>query len=49
MAEKRVRRLIVLNRAKRLVGVVSLGDLATAPGSQQAAGHALQTISKPAL
>jgi CBS domain-containing protein len=29
MEERQIRRLIVLNRDKRLVGIVSLGDLAT--------------------
>jgi CBS domain-containing protein len=29
MEERQIRRLVVLNREKRLVGIVSLGDLAT--------------------
>ena len=35
MAEKEVRRLLVLNREKRIVGVISIGDLAKARGEQQ--------------
>ena len=46
MEEKQVRRLPVLNREKRLVGIVSLGDLATK--SQPAfGGQALREISRP--
>ena len=48
MHEKQVRRLPVLNRNKRLVGIVSLGDLATATGDEALAGHALEGISEPA-
>ena len=48
MSEKKIRRLVVLNRAKRLVGVVSLGDLAVASESKPAAAEALKDISKPA-
>jgi CBS domain-containing protein len=47
MAEKQVRRLVVLNRAKRLVGVLSLGDLAVAAAAKQAAANALQHICAP--
>lgn len=44
MGDLQVRRLPVLNRDKRLVGIVSLGDLAlTKPKS---AGDALQTIAE---
>ena len=45
MAENQVRRLPVIDRNKRLVGVVSLGDLSKA--AEQAAGGALKEISKP--
>ena len=48
MEEKQIRRLMVLNRDKRLVGVVSLGDLATHPGARRVAGEALEEISQPA-
>jgi len=46
MAQKQVRRLPVVNRAKRLVGVVSLGDLSHA--AEEKAGDALKAISEPA-
>ena len=47
MAEKQVRRLVVLNRDKRMVGIVSLGDLAVKTGDEQLAGRALEDISEP--
>jgi CBS domain-containing protein len=47
MREKQVRRLPVLNREKRLVGIVSLGDLAIETGDDQLVGHALEGISEP--
>ncbi len=46
MGANQVRRLPVVNRAKRLVGVVSLGDLSLASG-QSPAGGALKKISEP--
>jgi CBS domain-containing protein len=46
MAEHQIRRLVVLNRDKRLVGVVSLGDLATSSGSKQMVAEALENISR---
>lgn len=47
MAEQQIRRLPVVNRDKRLVGVVSIGDLA-ADGRQAAhAGKALGDIASP--
>jgi CBS domain-containing protein len=48
MEDKQVRRLIVLNRDKRLVGIVSLGDFATHGGSKQVAGEALEKVSQSA-
>jgi CBS domain-containing protein len=48
MEEKQIRRLLVLNRAKRLVGIVSLGDLAVDTGDERLAGEALKQISEPA-
>lgn len=47
MQEKQVRRLVVLNRDKRLVGIVSLGDLAVETGDEQLAGNTLEAISEP--
>jgi CBS domain-containing protein len=46
MAEVKVRRLPVLNRQKRLVGIVSLGDIALFDGAGSA-GSALCVISEP--
>jgi CBS domain-containing protein len=46
MAEIKVRRMPVLNRDKRLVGIVSLGDIATFDGPDSA-GEALCDISEP--
>jgi CBS domain-containing protein len=42
MAEQRLRRLPVVNREKRLVGIVSVGDLATELGDPYLAGQALR-------
>ena len=46
MAEIQVRRLPVVNRDKRLVGIVALGDLAVMEGSR-VAGEAVSGISQP--
>jgi CBS domain-containing protein len=46
MGDQQIRRLPVVNRDKRLVGVVSLGDLSLT-GKRKAAGEALQEISEP--
>jgi CBS domain-containing protein len=47
MAEHQVRRLPVLNEQKRLVGIVSLGDIAKAEARH--GSKALQGISKTAI
>jgi CBS domain-containing protein len=47
MADIQVRRLPVVNREKRLVGIISLGDLATSDGAADDAGQALCGISRP--
>jgi len=47
MEEKQIRRLVVLNRDKRLVGIVSLGDLAVESGAKHVAGDALSGVSEP--
>jgi len=48
MEERQVRRLVVLNRDKRMVGIVSLGDLATGTGDKRKSGEVLQGVSEPA-
>lgn len=45
MAREQVRRLPVINKDKRLVGIVSLGDLAS-DGSSGEAGRALEGVSR---
>jgi len=46
MADIQVRRLPVLNREKRLVGILSLGDIAISRDGKTA-GDALSGISRP--
>ncbi|MFZ2030206.1 MAG: CBS domain-containing protein [Vitreimonas sp.] len=46
LADLQVRRLPVLNRDKRLVGIVSLADIVTLAGSESA-GAALEGITRP--
>ncbi|MDX1710463.1 MAG: CBS domain-containing protein [Rhodovibrionaceae bacterium] len=48
MSEKRVRRLPVVDRDKRLVGIVSLGDMAVTSQSIRPAAQALADVSKHA-
>jgi len=48
MKENQVRRLVVLNRDKRLVGIVSLGDLAVDTRDEELAGATLEAVSEPA-
>jgi CBS domain-containing protein len=48
MAARQIRRLLVLNRDKRLVGIVSLGDLAVEAGDRKQAGQVLEKVSEPA-
>lgn len=47
MSERQVRRLPVVDREKRLVGIVSLGDFAVQRSEIQPAAQALAEISKP--
>jgi CBS domain-containing protein len=46
MAEQQIRRLPVVDRGKRLVGIVSIGDLA-GNGEARASGEALCEIVRP--
>ena len=48
MERKQVRRLPVLSREDRLVGIVSLGDLAVWTRDEQLSGEVLQQVSEPA-
>lgn len=47
MEQNQIRRLPVLDRAKQLVGVISLGDIAAKGRNDRKAGHALDAISQP--
>jgi CBS domain-containing protein len=47
MEQYQIRRLPILNRDKRLVGMVSLGDLAVSSGDQPLAGEVLEQVSDP--
>ncbi|MFL5347549.1 MAG: DUF2267 domain-containing protein [Hyalangium sp.] len=46
MQEEQIRRLLVVDRDKTLVGILSLGDLSEAMGEHEA-GHTLEAISEP--
>jgi CBS domain-containing protein len=47
MQERQVRRLLVLNRDKRLAGIVSLGDLAVETDDEDLSGETLEAVSEP--
>jgi len=48
MRDKQIRRLVVLDRDKRLAGIVSLGDLAVETGDKNLSGATLEHVSQPA-
>lgn len=48
MQEKQIRRLPILNRQKRLVGIVSLGDVAVHSGEQEIVSETIKEVSEPA-
>ncbi|MGH2522061.1 MAG: CBS domain-containing protein [Anaerolineales bacterium] len=48
MARHQIRRLPILNRDKKLVGIVSLGDLATDLNDEELVGAVLEDVSEPA-
>ncbi|MCG3117770.1 MAG: CBS domain-containing protein [Candidatus Manganitrophus sp. SA1] len=48
MEQKQIRRLMVLNRQKRLTGIVSLGDLAVDTKDRKLSGEVLERVSEPA-
>jgi CBS domain-containing protein len=47
MEERQIRRLPVLNHDKRLVGIVSLGDVAVRCRDDRLSGEALHHVSEP--
>jgi CBS domain-containing protein len=47
MQDHQVRRLLVLNQERELVGIVSLGELSTATGNRQLGGEILERVSDP--
>jgi CBS domain-containing protein len=47
MGDIQVRRLPVVDREKRLVGIISLSDIANGEGAVDEAGEALRDISQP--
>jgi CBS domain-containing protein len=49
MREQQIRRLVVLNRNRKLVGILSLGDIAVDTHDEELAGSALEAISQPAM
>jgi CBS domain-containing protein len=49
MKDRQIRRLVVLNNDRRLVGIISLGDIAVDTGDRQLAGETLGRVSEPAM
>lgn len=47
MEEKQIRRLPIINRDKRLVGIISLGDLALRTQNERLAEEVLECVSEP--
>lgn len=47
MEEKQIRRLVVLDRNRRLVGMVSLGNLAARGGNDLLVGQIVEKVSEP--
>ncbi len=48
MKKNQLRRLVVLDRDKRLTGIVSIGDIAVKCGRDRLSGDALEEVSQPA-
>jgi CBS domain-containing protein len=46
MQQRQIRRLVVLNRDKRLSGIVSIGDVAVESGDRNLAGKTLEHVSR---
>lgn len=47
MAEHKVRRLPVIDRQEKIVGVVSLGDLAVRAHAEKEVGEAMEKVAEP--
>jgi CBS domain-containing protein len=47
MKEKQIRRLAVYSRDNRLVGILSLGDVAVQTGDERLAGDVVERVSQP--
>lgn len=47
MEQKQIRRLPILNRDKKLVGIISLGDLALRYDDEELAEEVLESVSQP--
>ncbi len=48
MEDKQIRRMPVLDRYQRIIGIVSLGDLAVKTGDDRLSGQLIERISEPA-
>jgi CBS domain-containing protein len=48
MQREQIRRLLVVDRNKQVVGIVSIGDLAVDTGEDKLMGQTLEQISEPA-
>jgi CBS domain-containing protein len=48
MGYNQIRRLPILNREKRLVGILSLGDISTEAKNDKLSGKTLKDVSVPA-
>src|SRR5437762_3475579 len=49
MQQHQIRRLLIMDDRERLIGIVSLGDLAVDAGDVELAGDALAGVSEPAM
>ncbi len=47
MRDRQIRRIAVLNREKRLIGIVSLGDLAVETHDEHLSWETLERVSEP--
>jgi CBS domain-containing protein len=47
MKENQIRRLPILNEQKQVIGIISLGDLATDTNDKESVGKTLDRISRP--